>query len=100
MAFFEMGKIEKLYIEAYEDDRFQNKAPGTDKFVVQVNPESITRKFALEYFDQQNPSTGQNAKYYRTRPEEFKIDILLDATGVVVDAGLMNIAVPNPFATQ
>ena len=98
--FFESGKIEKLYIEAYEDDRFQNKAPGTDKFVVQVNPESITRKFAIEYHDQQNPSTGQNAKYFRTKQEEFRIDVLLDATGVVKDAGLLNIAIANPFATQ
>lgn len=100
MAFFETGKIEKLYIEAYEDDRYQNKVPGTDKFVVQVNPETITRKFAIEYLDQRNPSTGQNAKYFRTRQEEFRIDILFDATGVVKDSGLFNIAIANPFATQ
>ena len=100
MAFFETGKIEKLYIEAYEDDRYQNKAPGTDKFVVQVNPETITRKFAIEYLDQRNPSTGQNAKYFRTRQEEFRIDILFDATGVVKEAGLLNIAIVNPFDTQ
>lgn len=100
MAFFESGKIEKLFIEAYLDAKFENKVPGTTKFTLQINPETLSRKFAIDYGKQENPSNGQNATYFRTRPEEFRFDVVLDATGVVKDAGLLNIAIANPFATQ
>jgi hypothetical protein len=94
--FFESGQIQKLKIYAYRDSTFP-QGEEVSTFEVQVNPESIKRTMRLRYSDVVNPGEGQQAVYFNTEPEEFNIDILLDATGVVKDAGLINIAVVNPL---
>jgi hypothetical protein len=95
--FFESGQIQKLKIHAYSDSTYP-AGQEVATFEVQVNPETITRKMSVTYAEDSNPGEGQQAIYFNTNPEEFRIDILLDATGVVKDAGLLNIAVANPFA--
>lgn len=85
-----MGKLEKMWIESYADDQ-PGTAPesvdGNTRFVLLVNPETIARKFEVEYSDGNLPNTNQQPKYFRTKPEEFKLDILFDGTGVVKDSG-------------
>ena len=95
--FFESGQIQKLKIYAYRDSTFP-QGGEVSTFEVQVNPESIKRRMSLKYSDAVNPGEGQQAVYFNTDPEEFTIDILLDSTGVVKDAGLLNIAVPSLFS--
>jgi len=56
-------------------------------FVLLVNPETLSRKFEVEYSDGNLPNTNQQPKYFRTKPEEFKLDILFDGTGVVRTRG-------------
>jgi nucleoid-associated protein YgaU len=77
-------------------------AVGTDdaptKFTLLVNPETYTRKYAVEFVPDSTPNTTSKAIYYKNKPEEFKIDVLFDATGVVKDGGLLNIAIVNPFS--
>ena len=96
----EMGKIEKLWIESFLDNEAGSQPrniEGKTKFYALVNPENFTRKYAIEYVDQNVPNTTQQAKYFRTKPEEFKLDLLIDGTGVVKDAGIINIGIANPF---
>src|ERR1044072_1769569 len=96
--FFESGEIQKLVIYAYDDSTYSDDRKVAE-FKVQVNPENIHRKMSIDYAHQDHAGEGQQAAYYRTNPEDFTIDILLDATGVVKDAGLLNIAIANPFAS-
>ncbi len=95
----EMGKIEKLWIESFLDNEAGSQPRNIDgktKFYALVNLENFTRKYAIEYVDQNIPNTTQQAKYYRTSPR-FKLDLLIDGTGVVKDAGIINIGITNPF---
>src|SRR3977135_649863 len=101
MAFFESGKIEKIKILAFKDENYSIPVPDTTAFELLINPEGLSQKFTLEYSNlNNNPSNGQNATYFRTPPQSFSLDVLLDATGVIKDAGLLSIAIANPFATQ
>jgi hypothetical protein len=86
----DMGKLEKMWIESYADLE-QGTQPemvnGKSRFTLLMNPETISRKFQVEYTDSNLPNTNQQPRYFRTKPEEFKLDILLDGTGVVKDSG-------------
>lgn len=97
----EMGKIEKMYIEAYPDNTFSPDRrltiQGTSRFTLLMNPETISRKYGIEYVDDQRNGTANPGKYWRSKPEEFKLDILFDSTGVIRDAGILPDRVVNPF---
>jgi Contractile injection system tube protein len=103
---FDIGKITRMFIEAYGDPAFSDgplaKGSGDapTKFTLLVNPETYTRKYAIEYVDDRRANTANRGLYFRTKPEEFKIDVLFDGTGVVVDGGLLNIAIVNPFSSD
>lgn len=95
--FFESGQIQRIILYAYTDSTYPaGKEVSTLK--IQVNPETISRKSTLSYKKNKNPGAGQPAVYYKSEPEEFSFDILLDQTGVVKDAGIANVGIANPVA--
>lgn len=85
------AKFEKLRIEAYKESSFADSskvsvpvADGTrDYFEVLVNPETITRKMGIEYSEVKEKGNKNNGTFFKIKPEEFKLDVLLDSTGVV-----------------
>lgn len=99
----QLGQVTKMKLKAFSDNTFaENKkvtiSSGESEFVFLVNPETINRKFSLEY-GQDNPQTATNGTYWHTKPEEFKVDILFDGTGVIKDPSFFNVAVVNPLSS-
>jgi hypothetical protein len=103
---FDIGKITKMYIEAFAKPDFSGAAlaigsgPKPTEFTLLVNPETYTRKYAVEYVEDKRANTANPGLYFRSKPEEFKIDVLFDATGVVIDGGMLNLAIVNPFGND
>ena len=94
----DIGILQKMYIQCFADDKPEttaNVVDGSDRFTLLINPETISRKYAIEYSDGHLPNTNQQPKYFATKPEEFKLDILFDSTGVVVNAGILPGAVAS-----
>lgn len=91
------GKIEKMIIYAYKETSYADK-DKVGSFSVLINPENYTHKFKTEYCETQGAgSTGVAMKYSKMLPQEISFDFLFDGTGVVKDASLVSIAIPNPF---
>jgi hypothetical protein len=91
-----LGKVDKLYIEAYKDAAYQDKAG--ERFTALINPESYSYKYKAEYCETQGPgSTAVSLKFSKMPPQEINFDFLFDGTGVVKKASVINIAIPNPF---
>ncbi|MEM7510102.1 MAG: LysM peptidoglycan-binding domain-containing protein [Bacteroidota bacterium] len=80
--------LEKMIIVAYEDPLYQEEVQnGT--FTVQVNPESYSSKFKIEYgFHQPPGSSSQQLKFNKIKPEQMEFEFLFDKTG----------ALPNTFS--
>ena len=97
MGLLTTGEITKLKIDSYTNPSFSPSSKKGDSFVVMLNPETITRNITLNYQDHKNTSGDRQGVYVGTNPELFSISILLDSSGVVRDASLINIAVTNPF---
>jgi Contractile injection system tube protein len=103
---FDLGKVTKMVIEAFAKPDFSGGAlsigsgPKPKEFTLLVNPETYTRKYAVEFVPDSTPNTTSKAMYYKNKPEEFKIDVLFDATGVVIDGGMLNLAIVNPFGND
>lgn len=85
MSTFVPARFEKLRIEAYEDSGYSTivTIDGKTQFEVLANPETITRKFGVEYSEIKEKGNKKNGTYFKTKPEEFKLDVLLDGTGVM-----------------
>ena len=81
----ENGKLVKVLIDAYDDERFQKKSKiDPNPISLPVNPESFTQNFKVELNQQQgqgNQST--NSDYKGTKPEELKLDFTLDGTNTI-----------------
>lgn len=91
------GHLEKMYILAYSRDDY-SEASKVGKFTAQVNPESYKISYRVEYCDAQAPGTSAvNLRFGKTPPQEFSFDFLFDSTGVIKDASLISLAIPNPF---
>ncbi len=77
------GKLEKLTIKAFADDKFSKEVPD-GVFTAQVNPEKVTFKYQIELEQQQGRGTsGSQPRYGKTKPEELTFQFLFDATGAV-----------------
>lgn len=77
--------LEKLRIEAYEDSAFSKQVivDGIRQFQTLINPETITRKIGIEYSEVKEKGNKNNGNYFKNKPEDFKLDILFDATGII-----------------
>lgn len=99
------GQLEKMYLIAYETNEqgaAKVSVDGEEKFVFQVNPETYSRRFAIQYTNTSStPGTMSDpGTYDRTTPETFTVDILFDSSGVIKSESMFNIAIVNPFASD
>ncbi|MCB0563685.1 MAG: hypothetical protein KDD01_04845 [Phaeodactylibacter sp.] len=79
-------QLSKLRIQAYSDGDFLK--PWGEPFVVQINPEELTRQYAIQYRQVSTPgSTREGNQFYRVPPESMNIKFTLDGTGVVPEDG-------------
>jgi len=92
----EFGKIEKLYLQAYQDAKFEKKTG--DKLSVLINPQTYVYKYKIDFCETQAPGTsGVALKFNKLPPQEFNFDFLFDGTGVVKGAAVVEVPVTNPF---
>ena len=78
------GKLTKLKIEAYEDDKYQ-KATGK-VFTTAINPSKLQEKFSIDYSKKQGKGvSSEPLKFSKIKSPEFKLDLLFDGTGVLAD---------------
>lgn len=82
------GALKKLRIEAYSDEKFQDKVGGDD-FETIVNPEKYNIVYKPEYEEEQAQGTsGAQPKFKKIAPQEISIDLLFDSTGVFSESDL------------
>lgn len=79
------GKLVKVLIDAYDDERFEKKSElEFNPITLPVNPESFTQNYKVEI----NQTKGQgnqstDSKYKGTKPEQLKLDFILDGTNTI-----------------
>jgi hypothetical protein len=85
---FDTGKLTKMIIQAYQppdpDGNMELSEAEEDKYVVQVNPESYTVNYKVNY--DRRPAignSGSEAKYANTSPPTLNFEFLFDGTGVI-----------------
>ena len=75
-------KLEKLKIKAYKA-RGRSTADWIGDFEAMFNPESFSRKYAIQYGRGQGlNSSDQQATYSRSEPSDLKLKLVLDGSGV------------------
>jgi len=92
-----IGKLDKMQLQAYTDEAFENKKG--DPFTVLINPESYSIKYRIN----QSESRGQGTSHPRLvfnniAEQDIHFDFVFDSSGVVVKPSLINIGIVNPFA--
>ena len=76
-------KLEKLKIKAYKSPRTVDRRGGSGNFEAMFNPESFSRKYAIQYGRGQGlNSSDQQATYSRSEPSDLKLKLVLDGSGV------------------
>lgn len=81
------GKLEKMLILAFEsaeDAETGGKAEAKDSFEALINPETYTLEYKVKTSDGQGQGTsGAQAKFEYTLPEELTFEFLFDNTGII-----------------
>jgi len=76
-----MSELTRLKIWAFESDKF-TKTIGDTPFEVQINPESFSISYAIEYEGRQGKGTSSfSPKWVKNSPRKLSFEILFDATG-------------------
>jgi hypothetical protein len=77
----ENGKLEKIKIESFSDDKYKNK--GSEEFTALFNPNKYTLKYEIEQNEKQGAGTSPGAPAFaKMKPQEIDLEFLLDGTGV------------------
>lgn len=83
----ESGKLEKMLILAFEsseDAEYGGAMDAKDSFEALINPETYTLSYKVKTKDGQGQGTsGAQAKFEYTMPEELTFEFLFDNTGVI-----------------
>ena len=76
-------KLNKLTITAYSDKERNIPLQPNGTFEALFNPASLSQKYEIEYAKQQavGSSDGER-RYIRNKPQELKLKLILDETGV------------------
>lgn len=75
--------LSRMKIWAFESQKF-NKTIGSKPFEVQVNPESFSISYNVEYGGNQAKGTSSfNPKWEKNPPRKLSFEILFDATGAI-----------------
>jgi hypothetical protein len=81
MAEQNSGRLEKIRIETYSDDKYKNK--GSEEFVAMFNPNKYTLKYEIEQNERQGAGTSPSAPTFaKMKSQEIDLEFLLDGTGV------------------
>ncbi|MEM7374087.1 MAG: LysM peptidoglycan-binding domain-containing protein [Bacteroidota bacterium] len=85
------GILNKMKIMAFADCDF---SIPEGVFVAQVNPDSYSLNYTVEYDESQAQGTsGRNARMHRKGPGKLKLDFLFDSTGAVPSSlGVQNLS--------
>ena len=91
-----LGKLDKMKLVAYGDDKFSNKI---GEFKVTVNPESYTINYSIEHSEEQGQGTIAPAKHFNKIPAQtVHFDFVFDSSGVLVEPSLLQGGLINPFS--
>jgi hypothetical protein len=81
MADTASGKLEKIKIESYADDKYKSK--GSEEFTALFNPNKYTLKYEIEQNEKQGAGTSPSApSFAKMKAQEIDLEFFLDATGV------------------
>lgn len=83
------GKLEKLFIEAYDKDTFAQDQKRDEKFTAMFNPSKYNLKYEIEY-DKKAPAGSSPAapKFSNMKQQELTLEFFLDCTGVENEQGV------------
>lgn len=78
------GPLKKLTIEAHREPDYSDGAVET--FTAMFNPTSYTRKYELEYQEEQGAgTTGSPQVFGKIKPQDYTFELVFDGTGAVAD---------------
>jgi hypothetical protein len=81
------GKLEKMFIEAYDDEKFTKKRE--EKFVAMFNPAKYNLKYEIEYDKKGAAGSSPKApKFSNMKQQELSLEFFLDSTGVENEPGV------------
>jgi hypothetical protein len=80
-----MARPEKIKIEAYSDQEFNNRANPPNEFELPVNPEQFSQRLKVKQ-DERRPSgsQGNDDRFLSTAPEELRLEFVFDGTGTIM----------------
>lgn len=77
------GKLEKMILIAFEDERYETER---GRYTVMVNPEKYTYNYEIEFDEAQGTGTSSaNLNFNKAKPEELSFEFVFDGTGVIPD---------------
>ncbi|MBL4899346.1 MAG: hypothetical protein JKX76_06820 [Colwellia sp.] len=75
------GELEKLRIEGYETEDYQDVPPPT-VFKAYINPKEITLGYEIEYDDKQGAgTTNSRMEFSKVKPGDLSLTFFIDGTG-------------------
>jgi hypothetical protein len=81
------GLLVKLYIEAYDDEKYKQKQAKT--FTAMFNPNKYNLKYEIEYDKKGASGSSPNApKFSNMKQQELSLEFFLDCTGVENEEGV------------
>jgi len=85
---FNSGKLTKMVLQAYlpadAEGKMELSDAEEDKYTVQVNPESYTVNYKVNYDRRPaHGNSGSEAKYANTTPPTLNFEFMFDGTGVI-----------------
>lgn len=87
-------KLEKLKIVAYKK-RSRHPGEKIDTFEAMFNPESITKKYEIQYGKPQGMgSSDSSLNYTKSKPSDLSLSLVLDGTGTTA-MGIMQLVSPK-----
>lgn len=93
----ENGKLEKLIIRAYSDEKFNSEIQGSP-YTTAINPEKYSLTYKSEYSnDQASGASGGGPKYIRSLPEDLDLEFLFDRSGVFADSPYKDEGIKQDF---
>ena len=78
------GPLKKLTIEAHREADYSDGAVET--FTAMFNPTSYTRKYELDYQEEQGAgTTGSPQVFGKIKPQDYTFELVFDGTGAVTE---------------
>jgi len=101
------GQLTKMSLTVCEDTEPFNAMSGEDfTYEVLINPEKIERKFQTRFDESQGEgTTGTDVRFRVQLPQQFNLELLFDATGVVANdkipfSNILGLSEAEPVSEQ